>query len=195
VHDALIDAAMGEPMAKRWKCVAGAAFGFGLVLASAGVAQAAGETFTVNTTSARRGAAIVLTSSTPCTLPSGVPGTPIVRIALVRDSTVLGRVSVTAGADGMWRASLSVGRAVAPGGARVTATCVASDQAEGALIDYDPVDVTVTSDLPTTGSHALPVAATGFGVLLFGLALAKTASRANERTTARGGRWCSSPNR
>ena len=127
----------------------------------------------------------MLTSSTPCTLPSGVTGTPIVRVALERDSSVLARVSVSPGADGMWQASLVVAHTVAPGRARVTATCVANAQAEGALVVYDPVDVTVTAELAMTGAHSVPLAAVGFGALLLGIALAAGA-------TTRDGRLCSS---
>ena len=69
---------------------------------------------------------------------------------------MLARVSVSPGADGMWRASLIVGRSAAPGQARVTATCVASAQAEGALVVYDPVAVTVTAELAMTGADTAP---------------------------------------
>ena len=177
-------------MGQRGKFGVGAVVGLGLLIASTGIAHAAGDTFTVDKTSARRGETILLTSSTPCTLPSGVTGTPIVRVALERDAAVLARVSVSPGADGMWRASLIVGHSTAPGHARVTATCVASAQAEGALVVYDPVDVTVTAELAMTGAHTTPLAATGFGVLLSGLALAAAAG-----VTRRDGRSCSSPSR
>jgi hypothetical protein len=159
-------------------------------MASTGIAPAAGDTFTVSTTSVRRGEAIVVRSATPCVLPAGVTGAPVVKVALVRGSAVLDSESVTPDSNGAWSARLTVLSTSDPGAAQVTAFCLASEQAEGAILAYDPVDVTVTDELPTTGAHTVPLAAAGFGVLLLGLALAAAAA-----ATARAGRWCSNLHR
>ena len=70
-------------------------------MASTGIAHAAGDTFTVDKTSVRRGETLVLTSSTPCTLPAGVTGAPVVKVALVRGSVTLASESATP--DSSWR--------------------------------------------------------------------------------------------
>ena len=173
---------------KRGKFGVGAVFGLGLVMASTGIAHAAGDTFTVDKTSVRRGETLVLTSSTPCTLPAGVTGAPVVKVALVRGSVTLASESATPNSSGAWSARLTVLSTSDPGAAQVTAFCLASEQAEGAILAYDPVDVTVTNELPTTGARTLPLAAAGFGVLLLGLGLAAA-------VTGRAGRSWSSPTR
>jgi hypothetical protein len=177
-------------MGQRGRFAVGAAFGIGLMVASTGIAHAAGDTFTVSTTTVHRGAAIVVRSSTPCTLPAGVTGDPVVKVALVRGSAVLDSESVKPESGGAWSARLTVLRTSDPGAAQVTAFCLASEQAEGAILAYDPVDVTVTGELAMTGGPTRPLAATGLGVLLLGLALAAAAA-----VTRRDGRWSSSPSR
>jgi LPXTG-motif cell wall-anchored protein len=159
----------------RWLgagALAGAAF-----LVSAPIAGAAGSTFTVNTTTVKRGESITLTSSTPCTLPSGVTGTPLVRVTLARGSTVLARATGTTQSGGTWRATLVVPASIGNGSARVDAVCVASEQAEGALVDYDDVAVDITDDLPHTGSSSLPLAFGGGALALTGAALLTASGR------------------
>src|SRR5262249_31677967 len=144
----------GDPMTARARCfgwVGAGALASAAFLLSAPIAGSAGSTFTVNTTTVKRGDSITLTSSTPCTLASGVTGKPVVRVTLSRDAAVLARASGTTQSGGTWKATLIVPTSVGNGSARVDAVCVASEQAEGALVDYDDVAVDISDDLPHTG--------------------------------------------
>lgn len=139
-------------MARWMKAAACASLGIGVVLGSAAAAHAQSGTFQAGSTSAAPGSVITLRSVTPCTLPSGVQGSPLVRVGLSRDSQSLGSGESAVSSDGTWQASFTIDAGASPGPAQLHATCVASAQAEGALVDYEPVAFTVSGALPHTGA-------------------------------------------
>jgi len=147
------------------------------VLLTSGPAAAASATFTASHTSVRPGTEIVLRSVTACTVPAGVPGPPVIRVALIRGTTVLGSGSVTTSSGAAWTARLTVDANATPGSAELTATCLANAQAEGAVVDYDHVSITVMSALPKTGSQTSLLAVLGAGLLFVGLMLGAIGAR------------------
>src|SRR5262245_51420594 len=106
-----------------------------LVLALPTAASAQTGTFTASPTSGAAGATVTLTSVTPCTLPAGVTGSPLVRVTLTRGSTRLGSAEIPVRADGSWSGSLHVGSNASAGTAQLSGFCFASPQAEGALLE------------------------------------------------------------
>src|SRR5262249_32203990 len=106
-----------------------------------------------------------------------VTGTPLVRVTLSRNAAVLARATGTTQSGGTWRATLVVPTSVANGSARVDAVCVASEQAEGALVDYDDVAVHISDNLPHTRSSSLPLAIGGGALALTGAALLPASGR------------------
>lgn len=146
----------------------------GLVLAAP--ATAAGDTFTVDPTSGPPGTTVTLTGVTPCVLPAGVPGPPLVTATLERDSHVLTSARTQVRADGGWSVALTVGASLSPGPLQVGAVCQASPTAEGAVVSYDDVTFTVTGGLANTGAPATVLVVVA-GLLLVAGAAATVAGR------------------
>jgi hypothetical protein len=145
------------------------------LIAMAAPAAAQNGTFTASASSGAAGSAVTVTSVTPCTLPAGVTGSPLVRVSLSRGSTVLGTASITVSASGSWSGTLTVNTGATDGTAQLSAFCLASPQAEGAVLAYDPLPFTVgTSELARTGAPSTSAFAWGTTLLLFGLVLAGT---------------------
>lgn len=133
-------------------CVAVSAVVLALV-AFAPSASAASGTATASATSGAAGSTVTERSVTPCTLPSGVPGPAIVQVKLTRGTATLGSAQVTVASDGSWTATITVNASATSGAAQLTAFCLASAQAEGAVVDYAPIDFTVTGgSLARTGT-------------------------------------------
>jgi hypothetical protein len=88
---------------------------------------------------------------------------------------VLGSASITVSASGSWSGTLTVNAGAADGTAQLSAFCLASPQAEGAVLAYEPLPFTVgTSELARTGAPSTSAFAWGTTLLLFGLVLAGT---------------------
>jgi hypothetical protein len=152
-----------------------------VALSSSAVAQ--DGTFTASASSGAAGSVITVTSVTPCTLPAGVTGSPLVRVSLSRGSTVLGSASITVSASGSWSGTLTVNAGAAEGTAQLAAFCLASPDAEGAVLAYTPLPFSVgTSELARTGASSTPIMMWGAMLLLGGLALAGASAR-RARTT------------
>jgi hypothetical protein len=135
-------------------------------------------TFTASASSGAAGSTVTVTSVTPCTLPAGVTGSPVVSVSLSRGSTVLGSASITVSASGSWSGTLTVNANATNGTAQLEAFCLASPQAEGAVLAYEPLPFTVgTSELARTGAPSIPLMMLGMTVSLAGLALAGARSR------------------
>ena len=138
-------------------------------------AAAQNGTFTASASSGAAGSAITVTSVTPCTLPAGVTGSPVVRVSLSRGSTVLGSASITVSASGSWSGTLTVNATATSGTAQLAAFCLASPQAEGAVLAYEPLPFTVgTSELARTGASSIPTIAWGMTLMLGGIVLVGT---------------------
>ena len=112
-------------------------------------------TFKVSSTSGPRGMRITVSSVSPCSLPSGVSGSPFVRVAISQGSTVIARQDFQPSSSGAWSGSLTVGANATPGAATIGGDCVASAQAEGLLLHYQDVTFTVTASSPTTTSTSV----------------------------------------
>jgi hypothetical protein len=151
----------------------------GATFVAAASASAQGETFTASPTSLAPGGSISVQSVAPCTLPAGVTGAPQAELALTRNNTTLGRATIVAAADGSWSGSVPVDASAAGGSAQLTAFCIASPQAEGALFEYQAVTVTITGNaLARTGSSTAPAAtAVAIGLLALGAAFRALAPR------------------
>jgi hypothetical protein len=141
------------------------------VLSLPASAQTTG-TFTASPTSAFPGSSISVASVTPCTLPAGVTGAPLVRVTLTRGNTAFADATITVDASGSWRGTVRVPDGTSAGPAELTVFCIASPQAEGALFEYTAVAIQIGSgQLAHTGGASAVAAACGALVLLFGLAL------------------------
>ena len=142
-----------------------AAFLIALPAAGAGTA-----TFTSTPASGPPGTSIVLTSRTPCTLPPGVSGQPFIRASLTRGSTVVSATTIALSPSGSWTGTLSVGSQAATGIDTIDAFCLASPQAEGALLAYSPRTFTVMTSggLAGTGFDRWRVSATAIVLLVAG---------------------------
>jgi hypothetical protein len=147
---------------------------FVVVLAQSDAATAQTASFTPNATSAPPGTTIVLTSVTPCKLPAGVTGSPLIRVTITRSGDVLGSGSAAVSGDGTWTASLVIHPDAAPGTSVLSATCLASAQAEGSLLNYDPLAFTITEPgtLARTGVRSNALGVAGAVTVILGLALA-----------------------
>jgi hypothetical protein len=145
--------------------VAGA---FTLAVLPSAAAQTA--TFSATPASGPPGTSIVLSSVTQCRLPAGVTGQPLVRATLSRGSTVISAATIPVAASGSWTGTLRVGRLAASGVDTIEAFCLASPQAEGALLAYSPRTFTVTAPtgLAGTGFDSWPAAAGGAALVLGG---------------------------
>jgi hypothetical protein len=134
-------------------------------------AQSTG-TFTASPTSALAGSSISVASVTPCTLPAGVTGAPLVRATLTRGSTALADVTITVDASGSWRGTVRVPPGTSAGPAELSAFCIASPQAEGAVFEYTAVTIQVAAgQLARTGDTSAAAIVSGAIALLLGLAL------------------------
>lgn len=107
-------------------------------------AEAETAKFRATPTSGPPGTRILLSSITPCTLPPGVTGQPLIRASLSRGSIVVTATTTAVRPDGSWRTSLTVGREAAAGTDTIDVFCLASPQAEGVLLGYAPSTFTVT---------------------------------------------------
>jgi hypothetical protein len=129
-------------------------------------------TFTASPTSAFAGSSISLASVTPCTLPAGVTGAPLVRATLTRGSSALADVTIPVDASGSWRGTLRVPSGTTSGPAELSAFCIASPQAEGAVFEYSAVTIQVAAgQLARTGDTSAAAILSGAIALLLGLAL------------------------
>jgi hypothetical protein len=148
------------------------------VALAAAPASAQSATFNVSPTSGIAGAALAVSSVTPCLLPAGMTGAPFARVTLTQGSTVLLSGDFTADASGAWGGTMSgpwQGQAVV-GPAIVAAECIASLQAEGSLLAYQDVAFTVLASepsappatfqaTPTSGPTGTVISLTGAGCM------------------------------
>jgi hypothetical protein len=116
---------------------------------------------------------------TPCTLPAGVTGAPFISVTLTRGSTVVATARIPVSPGGSWSGTLAVGNLAAPGTDTIEAFCIASPQAEGALLAYAaiPFVVTASGGLSNTGYNPWPPGTLGIGLLLAGGGLVLIARR------------------
>jgi hypothetical protein len=135
--------------------------------------------FTASPSSGLAGSAITVTSVTPCTLPAGVTGAPVIRVSLTRGNTILGSASITVSASGSWSGTLTVHADASAGAAQLSAFCLASPQAEGAILAYTPLSFAVgSSELARTGTPWATTVMWGAVLLLAGITLIGATCRA-----------------
>ena len=160
-----------------------------LLLVAAPVrATAATPSFTASPRSGGVGSTVSVRSVTVCTLPSGVTGAPLAEVSLTQGARVLAKGRFTASASGAWHGVLVVGSTARPGPALVSAFCLASPQAEGALFEYRSLSFTVAG-LPRTGAGSGLALAARLGVLLLAAgSLLVVASHRRAATAAAPGR-------
>lgn len=141
--------------------------------------QAQTATFRATPTSGPPGTGIAVASVTPCVLPAGVTGAPFARVTLTRGSTVITAGRFPVSASGAWSGTLTVGSQAALGADTLQAFCIASPQAEGALLAYAAVPFTVTasSGLPSTGFNPWPGTIASAGLLIAGAWMVLAARR------------------
>jgi len=138
-----------------------------LLVGGSQAAVAASPTFTVSPTSGGVGTTLTVRSVSACKLPAGVTGAPLAEVTLVQGSHVVAKGRFTASSTGSWHGVLRVSSTARTGKATVTAFCLASPQAEGALFQYRSVSFTVAG-LARTGPGLDPGASAGLGLLLVG---------------------------
>lgn len=158
-----------------------------LALPAAGAESA---TFRSTPNSGPPGTRILLTSVTPCTLPPGVTGQPFIRASLSRGSTVVTATTTALLPNGSWRASLTVGRQAATGTDTIDVFCLASPQAEGALLAYSPRSFTVTApgSLANTGFDSWTAAVASIVLIMTGGGLMLAGRRADTKSSVVRGR-------
>jgi hypothetical protein len=129
---------------------------------------------------------ITVTSVTPCTLPAGVTGAPVVRVSLTRGNTILGSASIPVSASGSWSGTLTVPADASAGAAQLSAFCLASPQAEGAILAYGPLSFTVgSSELARTGTSSASTVMSGAALLVIGIVLIAATQRRSRRRLLR----------
>jgi hypothetical protein len=105
------------------------------------------------------GSSITVSSITPCPLPLGVQGPPIVRVVLAQgavDARGIGSIELPVNASGTWSGTLPVGASASQGDAILDASCFSSAQPGGATLAYQPRTFAVTA--LATPASARPVA-------------------------------------
>jgi hypothetical protein len=164
----------------RWRLLLAAAGSCALAgLTGWASPAAAQDTFQATPLSGSPGTSIAVSASSGCVLPSGVTGTPLAKMTLSRGSTVLVTGTFSASSSGAWSGTLVVPAGTTPGAATLGGACLASAQAEGALVAYSDMTFTVTAapisgasttptGLPWAGSEPYVAAAAAAGLLLVG---------------------------
>jgi|GEM_PF-4878362 len=142
-----------------------AAVALPLLIAGPSVAVADSPTFSVSPQAGGIGTTIFVRSITVCRLPAGVTGAPLAAVTVTQGSRVVATGRFTASATGGWHGVLLVGATARPGTATVSAFCLASTRAEGALFSYRSVSFTV-GGLPATGAGPPAGLSAGLGLLM-----------------------------
>src|SRR5260370_36611519 len=93
------------------------------------------------------GSSITVSSITPCPLPLGLQGPPIVRVVLAQgavDARGIGSIELPVNASGTWSGTLPVGASASQGDAILDASSFSSAQPGGATQAYQPRTFAVT---------------------------------------------------
>jgi hypothetical protein len=143
-----------------WRLVLVAMLGFAGLGFTGGAASAESAVAFANSPAAGSpGSSITVSSSTPCLLPFGVQGPPIVRVVLAQgavDARGIGSIELPVNASGTWSGTLSVGASASQGDAILDASCFSSAQPGGTTLAYQPRTFAVTALV--TPVSARPVA-------------------------------------